>query len=748
MITRVGLVLVLIGCTQPADDAPTDPAPTPDTPEVEVAPRVGARAFVIGESDVEELEGSYLTGARIGDIVLINDHVRFVVRAGPEALVLAGPGGGSLIDAGPPAADRLQELLPMIGFSTLSESTVTIEDDGTNGAAVVRVVGKAAPPPLLASYLPGIGVEGSLEHTWRLEDDARWIESTTTLESDATDEQLVGDLLFVGGDIESAISEAEGWLASEGPDVSYGIVSETPLSVADFGGIAAVLGPDTAPPVTWTRYLVVGDGSMSSVVDAMLELRMTPSGRVTGTVDDPTATVSAVDGTDALVSRFRPDAEGRFEGRLPVGLYTLIAEGPGRIPGPPETIVVQEGAEATAVVTAATPGALTVTVAAPTRIVLEGDGKRVQAIGPGTTTLPVPPGSWTATATRGFEWSHDQTTLTIEAGATATWTPTLEHVVDTTGWIAADFHLHSEWSADSNVPLTARVLSCAAEGIEYAVATDHDVVTDYTEALPPELAEYLVVGAGVEVSSQAWGHLNVWPLELDESKAGRGAPRWHGLDFDGLMDRLAPETPGRVVQVNHGRGGNGFDTLDALNLDPTNLDDETANRMRFTAMELFNGVTGDFDELLIDWLALLEKGRPVAATGTSDSHSLTSYCGHGRTMVRTTTRDPKAIDQAVRAQQTMVTSGPFVTLEEAPNAQVHLRIQAPSYIPTTEVTIYADGKTDTTLTLEETKVLRYDAPVPLQNPDATRIVAVVRGGAPVAPMAKESVFAVSAPLFR
>ena len=54
----------------------------------------------------------------------------------------------------------------------------------------------------------------------------------------------------------------------------------------------------------------------------------------------------------------------------------------------------------------------------------------------------------------------------------------LRHVVDTRGWISADFHVHSACSPDSRVSLRDRVYEFLADGVAI-VATDHNVVCDY-----------------------------------------------------------------------------------------------------------------------------------------------------------------------------------------------------------------------------------------------------------------------------
>ena len=54
---------------------------------------------------------------------------------------------------------------------------------------------------------------------------------------------------------------------------------------------------------------------------------------------------------------------------------------------------------------------------------------------------------------------------------------------DSPGWVAGDFHIHAAPSTDSGLPIDKRVFSCAAEGLEVAVATDHNYVTDYAPVI-------------------------------------------------------------------------------------------------------------------------------------------------------------------------------------------------------------------------------------------------------------------------
>ena len=48
-----------------------------------------------------------------------------------------------------------------------------------------------------------------------------------------------------------------------------------------------------------------------------------------------------------------------------------------------------------------------------------------------------------------------------------------ERVVDTRGWISADFHVHAIASGDSSIPLRDRLASFRAQDVDAIVASDH-----------------------------------------------------------------------------------------------------------------------------------------------------------------------------------------------------------------------------------------------------------------------------------
>ena len=80
-------------------------------------------------------------------------------------------------------------------------------------------------------------------------------------------------------------------------------------------------------------------------------------------------------------------------------------------------------------------------------------------------------------ASRGTEWSIASTVVSPVAGDTPDELEfRLRRVVDTSGYIASEYHVHSIGSPDSPIPNDRRVATAVADGIEFYATTDHDFV--------------------------------------------------------------------------------------------------------------------------------------------------------------------------------------------------------------------------------------------------------------------------------
>ena len=84
----------------------------------------------------------------------------------------------------------------------------------------------------------------------------------------------------------------------------------------------------------------------------------------------------------------------------------------------------------------------------------------------GAGQVDLKPGQYMAVAVRGLEYTVDSKLFSITAGATTNVAFEVERVVNTKGFVSADFHIHSARSFDSSAGLRDRVASFAGEGVE------------------------------------------------------------------------------------------------------------------------------------------------------------------------------------------------------------------------------------------------------------------------------------------
>ncbi|HVM97330.1 MAG TPA: hypothetical protein VMT89_13130, partial [Candidatus Acidoferrales bacterium] len=226
----------------------------------------------------------------------------------------------------------------------------------------------------------------------------------------------------------------------------------------------------------------------------------------------------------------------------------------------------------------------------------------------------IKPGSYTMTISRGPEYSIRKLSpdpVVISAGATTdVGIQTIKRVVDTTGYLSADFHIHSGRSLDSSAPLENRVRSFAGEGLEVMVSTDHDINTDYQPIIKKVgMQPFITSIIGTEVTTSVprppylangWGHINSWPSVYDANQRRGGSVEDEEVSANVIFDRLRAQSNmqcvggaknglactgnsqcggkpctdvgEQVVQLNHPRAGLGgvvnIGILDNIGYDP------------------------------------------------------------------------------------------------------------------------------------------------------------------------------------
>lgn len=391
----------------------------------------------------------------------------------------------------------------------------------------------------------------------------------------------------------------------------------------------------------------------------------------------------------------------------------------------------------------------------------------------GEGAITVPPGEYRVYASRGMEWSVDTVRVALQPQAEIAWNASLRHEVDTTGWISGDFHLHTlTYSGHGDADMDERIISIIGEGVEFAVATDHNHHTDYQPTID-ELGgrDYVTAVTGNEVSTPV-GHFNAFPLEPSD------APVEHRIgDAKTLFTMIRAQqnrfgiTP--VIQLNHPRWG-GIDYFGQTRLDPVSAASASAEfSYDFDTIEVLNEnvawgyrnaevggpiATGSGKHsVLEDWFHLLNRGHRYAAVGNSDSHHVEEViAGVPRNYMPSATDDPAAINAAdvarrLRERNVFTTTGPFLTvrvndqpLGSTVNAlgrpvNVSLRIQAASWIDVDRVKFIFNGDVIREVPVPASReVERLNTTVELALPHDGWLAVIVEGDEPLAPIVHEA----------
>lgn len=604
----------------------------------------------------------------------------------------------------------------------------------------------------------------------------------------------------------------------EGEGVSYGYTSTDPQSSAfSTSGVAvpligtevvlAVVGAASAPwtmqpngspgdAITFVRYFIVGDGSVSSVIDARNRALLLPAGRIQGNVTvggSPAAGVQVtVLGTAAgapaglsrnVVTHATTDAAGNYSLSVAPGSYTVAANVEGSPfetnAGTPPEHAVSVTAYGTTTQNMAIPGTSSLVVnvvdesndPSPAKITVVGFDpspiprntqsifglinintalfrdfgpdnvpfglSRAYFIDQGGTLGPVPfePGSYRIVVSRGHEFSVSTHDVTLTAGNTTTVNAQVARVIDSTGFVSADFHIHSIDSPDSEVGRTDRVRTILAEGLDFVTPSDHDIRTDFQPVIDALGATALLgTATSAEITSFDYGHFNAWPMTIDPTKVNGGsvdhggaAPA--GQDFPSFGNynltpaqivAAAQADPGQnTVQLNHIHSHFGIDGNSGLAIDTgvvppqsppsavmgpaRRLDPSIPNYFDagYDAMEVWIGddrahiYTYFLGQNAGDWFNLLNQG--ILRTGVSDSDThgkVIVQVGSPRNFVASPSDDPADLSGLAETLSANVNDGrsvgsnaPFVriTAEADSTAQTAgLALGLPTLIATTD----------------------------------------------------------------
>jgi hypothetical protein len=355
-------MFLLLACE--ADDG-AGAAPPPDLTVPLAAGEVRAGRIVDGAS----LFGGISAEGQIGDFLLYNERVRFVVQDAGDSDYYVDYGGG-LIDAdivrpaGEPGRDILDELTPMFGLARIPKAeTVQVLADGTDGlAAIVRVEGPAAPMLLATGALENPDLVPDMDMRfrtdWVLRPDETSIQAVTTVynDDDATAGQL-GLLALYAQDVAESWAPGEGRRPEEGSAVpwigalahrneaAFGLVAEEGLleqgTIAQILGAAApglmgfseTLDAPSGGEVSWTARVAVGP-DLATISGEARRIQGAGGQLVRGTVTAGGAPVAGArvhvldeDGAPDTVAVTGSD--GAWSAVAPLGHPSFVASGRG-----------------------------------------------------------------------------------------------------------------------------------------------------------------------------------------------------------------------------------------------------------------------------------------------------------------------------------------------------------------------------------------------------------------------------------
>lgn len=730
-------------------------------------PAVGGIVRIATEPS-QLLSGPEVAG-RIGDYVFDNGEVRFVVQS-PDSSTGWGLYGGALMDAATlradgPSVDGLEEIFvqcDLRGFRPTSAEIV--EPGGDDSPGILRLIGADGGIPFLDALLPRDPLEVSITVDLLLPAKGR----TLDIKIAAKDERKKGardlacGIVLLPGDshqmyvpgvgLSDEFGGKQAYLAAEAGAGGTSYVlhkDDEPLNVLISGFPFLPIATDPKPFLanatlreTYHLTMGAGPGVHSALVAAGFAggpdsrvVTLTLTGAEVAELQEVSVIfVNAALGSRSVVTAEVLDAQSQLQVDLPPATYEVILRSRDRgaeLQRFPLEVVAGEGA----LVVEQAVGGLGAVLVTSTALGLDGSATgptpvRIRVIG-GHGAQPaagasyeayaqpehrfsLAAGSYTVVVSRGPEHELHVEDIVVAEGETVAVQAELRQVVDRSGWVSADLHVHGTRSSDSEVARLVRVLGAAAEGLDVLLATDHDAVTDYR----PEVAELglqdrLRTASGIEMS-MLYGHINGFPVEAT-NPADHWRPAWFVYDADGRYERAKEPVEviqalrnvgAQVVQINHPRASQSL--FNYLDLDPmTGATEKTWPEP--DALELLNGKRLDeYNQVIQDFHGILLSGRRVTGTGTSDIHGEFGV-GYARTYVRVDDSgsladfDLQKLWDGLKSGRAIAASGSFVevtvqqgqsigavgdTIEVTGPVTLNVRVQAPSWMKPSHIKIY------------------------------------------------------------
>ena len=754
-------------------------------------------AFEIGPDNKDQLPRGKEADGIIGDFVLRNDKIEAVISANlplrrANMSTFYGTNGispGCLYDLTLRGAHNDQ----LTCFSPSGQqgpvSWVRVAKDGKDGEAVIETV--VTSPNNGGLYK---------RHEYRLRDGWQGVLVVTTYRN-------------AGKDVRKGTVD-DRWVTFTSTGTSGDIAWADAVDPADKAGYArAWVERDgmKAPPTelelkpgqetSFARFVAVGTSPLQAV-GVVKAFRGEAGGVVSGTVKDSAGkgiatarvTVAALANaasTNRLVAY--PNAAGEVSLWLPAGAHELEVADLGR-DGATAKVNLAAGQTAKFSAMLKAQSAIAFDIRGengqplPCKAQFIGvNGTKVPNLGPqnraagcvdqyhsanGQFRQPLPPGDYEVVVTRGIEFGHLRQQVKLTAGQTAMVKGVLKRLVDTRGWVSADYHNHSTPSGDNTCATDDRLINLAAEGVEFAPTTEHNRFYDWRPHIVRlGLTNHLQTVSGVELTGSA-AHFNSFPFEPVPLTQDNGAPVWSPdprITAATLRDFQKPE-PARWIQINHpdmvanftdrdgdGRADGGFiglplliDGVEVENYSPSTI---LSGAPFSVARDTKTGRDAVRYQREFIWLQLLNKGHRYVGVAVCDAHSVYGNgTGGWRMYMPSASDEPAKIDwrensRHAKEGRSYLTTGPFLqvqtddgtlpggTVRATGGVKLKVRVQCTDWIDIDRVQVLVNGRAEPKLNFTRAShptwfangVVKFDRVIDVPLAEDAHLIVVAAG---------------------
>ena len=371
--------------------------------------------------------------------------------------------------------------------------------------------------------------------------------------------------------------------------------------------------------------------------------------------------------------------------------------------------------------------------------------------------LRLPVGYYLACASRGPEYTRETKIVEIFRDDTKELVFRIDKVIDKKNLISVDPHMHTIYS-DGSVDITERIKSVVAEGVEVAVATDHNYINDYTSVLGQlGLKSYLATIVGNEVTTGGVIHYNTYPLRFRKGEQNNGAIYPHRRTATPLFQDSRNKDPDALLQVNHPRSGT-IGYFNNFSLDPESAATADKNLdLNFDLLEAMNGpyFYSSNEQAIKDWLNLLNRGYFFPIVASSDSHTIDGgQPGYSRTYVfydgkKGDQLDVASLILAMKSGHSFATNGPLVDLKINGNhipgdlvtvdhgtVDIQVEVESAPWVSVDEVRLIINGKRKIVFPVngQASAVRRFSGNISLPVESDCYIAAEILGGKSLFPV--------------